>query len=297
MLGWQSRCRYSNGTNNQTWTGNTLVLGGTGACVSAISTATNGFNVDTFVGTTRLRLGNVIVDGGAGTSRFASSSTASGNGTDIAGSLTINSGSEFRNISAGSAVFVGGSVVNNGTLSTLTTLQLALCAGFTCSATPTAQTISGSGTFRNLLVAPTASFTNVVFNNSNTAGVTLANNYSISGTMDLVAGIVNTGANTLTHNGAASRTAGFVVGTLSRSYTATGAYTYHVGDNIGTAEYSPLTATITTLTTNPSSLSVNVTDGDLPGAGPLQSASRYWDLTETGDLMAWGERAASRPHG
>ncbi len=103
-----------------------------------------------------------------------------------------------------------------------------------------------------------------------------------TGALTLTNGVVLTGANTLIHNGAATRTNGYVNGNLSRSYTATGAYTYHVGQN----GYSPVLATVTALGTNPSSLTVLPVDITLPGLTPANSVSRYWSLTENGDLTA-----------
>ena len=121
----------------------------------------------------------------------------------------------------------------------------------------------------------------------NTNNLTIAGgDLTVTGVMTLTNGIVTTGANTLINNGTAARTNGFVVGNLSRSYTAAGAYTYFVGDNTGTPEYSPMTATVTALGINPSSLTVSVVDALLPGLNAAQSASRYWTLTENGDLTA-----------
>jgi hypothetical protein len=103
-----------------------------------------------------------------------------------------------------------------------------------------------------------------------------------TGTMTLTNGIINTGSNVLTHNGTVTRTNGFVNGNLNRSYTATGSYTYHVGQN----GYSPIAATISALGTNPSSLRVSPTDAFLLGLVQGTAVSRFWSLTETGDLTA-----------
>ncbi|MBC7899585.1 MAG: carboxypeptidase regulatory-like domain-containing protein [Saprospiraceae bacterium] len=105
---------------------------------------------------------------------------------------------------------------------------------------------------------------------------------TVNGVMALTNGRVITGSNVLTNNGTATRTTGFVDGTLNRSYTAAGSYTYHVGQN----GYSPVLANIGTLTTNPSSLSVRPTDSTLPGLDPATAASRFWTVTETGDMAA-----------
>lgn len=105
---------------------------------------------------------------------------------------------------------------------------------------------------------------------------------TVVGALALTNGIVQTNANTIIHNGAATRTNGYVDGNLSRSYTATEAYTYHVGQN----GYSPVTATITNLPTGPSSLTVKAVDATLPGLNVPVSTSRYWNLTEIGNITA-----------
>ena len=130
-------------------------------------------------------------------------------------------------------------------------------------------------------------YTNLTVNGSNS---TLGGNVTVNGTVNFTNGIVTTGANTLTFgcNGTSSgaNAASFVVGNVLKNYCTTGSFTYPVGDSTGTPEYSPLTANITALGINPSSLTVSVTDAVLPGLDPSYSASRYWTLTEGGDLTA-----------
>ncbi|HEV7644006.1 MAG TPA: hypothetical protein VGO50_08715 [Pyrinomonadaceae bacterium] len=118
---------------------------------------------------------------------------------------------------------------------------------------------------------------------NNTNGLTIAGgDLTVTGAMTLTNGVIQTGTNILFHNGAATRTGGFVDGNLGRSYTATGSYTYHVGQGA----YTPLTANITTLTTNPSILTARSFNNTLAGFSPTQSLSRNWSLEETGDLTA-----------
>ena len=130
-------------------------------------------------------------------------------------------------------------------------------------------------------------YTNLTVNGTNP---TLGGNVTVNGTVNFTNGIVTTGANTLTFgcNAAATgaNSTSFVVGNVVKNYCATGSFTYPVGDNTGTAEYSPLTANVTALAINPSSLTVSVTDDFLPGLNTSGSASRYWTLTEGGDLTA-----------
>jgi hypothetical protein len=120
-------------------------------------------------------------------------------------------------------------------------------------------------------------------NNAPGAGLTLAGgNYTVNGLLALTNGVIVGGGNTLTHNGTATRSNGYINGILNRRYTTAGAYTYHVGQS----GYSPVTATLTALGTNPSTLAVETVDSTLPGLQPARAVSRYWRLTETGDLTA-----------
>lgn len=103
---------------------------------------------------------------------------------------------------------------------------------------------------------------------------------TVAGALELTNGEIKTGANKLTHNGTVTRVNGFVNGTLDRTYTATGNYTYHVGVN----GYSPVFFLLGILHINPSSLSVKPVDTTLPGLIPVISASRYWEVRKTGNL-------------
>ena len=107
-------------------------------------------------------------------------------------------------------------------------------------------------------------------------------NLTVLGNLTLTNGVIVTGANSITHNGTAARTNGYVNGTLNRSYTAVAAYTYHVGQN----GYSPAVVNVTALGTNPSSLSVKPVDSTLSGLNSAASVSRHWTLAEAGDLTA-----------
>ena len=149
-----------------------------------------------------------------------------------------------------------------------------------------ADEISAS-TFTAPATIAAGTYTNLTVNGNNP---TLGGNVTVSGTVNFTNGIVTTGANTLTFGCNATATGAnstsFVVGNVVKNYCATGAFTYPVGETTGTAEYSPLTADITALGINPSSLTVSVTDDVLPGIDASYSATRYWTLTKNGDLTA-----------
>jgi hypothetical protein len=115
-------------------------------------------------------------------------------------------------------------------------------------------------------------------------------------------GIITNGANTMIFGCTASATGGgptsYVIGNVRKDFCATGAFTYPVGTTPNGAarteelpegalpgEYSPVDMTINS-GVFPSSLTVNVVDTWLPGLGQTSSTSRYWNVTETGDINA-----------
>lgn len=228
---------------NVQWIGHTIRFGN-GVSTDASANA-NGFEFDTYIGTggTQSLTGNIIVDGGSATNRWVSSSSSSGNGSYIGGDLTINSGSELRNISGGGILSVAGNVINNGVLTTITTLSLSsrnATGGIISSSN--SQAISGSGVFRNSTTASTANFVNLTINNSSVGGVSFAdansllsgaNTGTVSGTFTFTNGVINTGTNTFilgvsgTTLGSLTYTAGgFGSGsTFSRWYGTTGSGT------------------------------------------------------------------------
>jgi hypothetical protein len=67
--------------------------------------------------------------------------------------IPTNSNSEYA---PAVTVFVAGDFVNNGTFTQTSTLTLSSYVGTTSAVSTNAQTISGSGVFRNLATSPTA---------------------------------------------------------------------------------------------------------------------------------------------
>lgn len=144
-------------------------------------------------------------------------------------------------------------------------------------------------------VVPAGTYYNAVFGSNDT----ISGDITINGTLYLT-GISNVGANTLTLGCDATTSGGgafsYVVGKVAKQFCTTGSFTYPIGtspdgmltspNGIPVSEYSPFTANVTAIGTVPSSLTVNVVDGNLAGSDPMQSVSRYWDVTETGDLTA-----------
>lgn len=225
---------YYNSSTSVTWTGNTLRLGdGTSTTSGSSSTLTVGsvantlgFNVVTSTSTTtgRLRLYNVIVNGGSGTNRFTTAGQSSTvYSMDVGNDLTINSSCELRTLygtSAGGAIInVGGNLTNNGILVTGSYCTLGLRFDGSTAST-NAQTISGSGTFTNVISGTGTKFSNLLMNNTNTNGVTMSSIGSITiddpngitPNLTLTAGYLNLGNNNITIGSSTSKPGSVTVG-------------------------------------------------------------------------------------
>lgn len=144
-----------------------------------------------------------------------------------------------------------------------------------------------------LVQASAGSFPSGVFYNAVLGGGdTLSGNATVTNTLTLT-GISNTGSSNLvigclaTVNGAG--VTNYIVGTVQKDFCSAGSFTFPVGTaNDGSLvgeEYTPFTANVTA-GTFPSALQVSVTDNVFNGMDPANSASRYWDVTEIGNLTA-----------
>ncbi|MBL8183048.1 MAG: hypothetical protein JNL64_15725 [Blastocatellia bacterium] len=147
---------------------------------------------------------------------------------------------------------------------------------------------SGSTAARNIGPEIPASRSITTFTHDNNfAGHVLTltgGNLTITGTMTLTNGIVGTSAaNTLIHSGAtAARTTGYVDGPLRRNFPAIGTYTYFVGQG----EYTPVSANVTALGAVGDGLTVSSVNSVMFPLGAALSLSRYWDITENGDVTS-----------
>jgi hypothetical protein len=130
-------------------------------------------------------------------------------------------------------------------------------------------------------VNPLRNLTTMTVDNNVTSLNIAGGPLTVTGAMTLTNGVVNTNAaNTLFHNGTATRTNGFVDGPLARSI-AVGAYTFFVGEGA----FSPVLVNTTAIGTA-STLTVEAFNATLSGFNPATSLSRNWSLTESGDITA-----------
>ncbi len=273
------------GGNYIVWgTGHTLNLGD-GVSTDA-SAGTVGFAIDTYVGSanTHSLVGNLIVNGGAAANRFASVTTSTANGTYVNGNLTINSGSELRQTTTGTVLLVNGNFLNNGTYTSVGTFTVGNYVNGILVASINAQTIGGSGIFRNLLASPTAELTNLIVNNSSAAGVTIATPLRISGTLTMTAGRINTDAINLltlgfstTSVGSLTYTAGNIVGPFKRWISAAiGARQFPMGNG---ASLKNASINFTVVPTTAGSLTArwSTTAPDFPNVTPLMEGALVVD--------------------
>lgn len=199
---------YNTSANSNISSSHTLKFGD-GASTNAGGN-TIGFRANTYVSSGRINYGNLIINGGSGTNRVVTGGTYT---NVILGNLTINANSEYA---PAQTVSVAGNIVNNGIFTQTSTTALQGYSGTTASASTNAQTIGGSGTFRNSATTSTANIASLTINNSNATGVTLNVPLSVSGTLTMTSGIINTTSTNILRLGTSS-VSGSISGTPSNT--------------------------------------------------------------------------------
>jgi hypothetical protein len=211
-----------------------------------------------------VRADNIITSGT--TLRVSAGTTLVNTGT-----LTIKSGGSLTNL---------GTVNISGNLDNQNTASIDLGAGSFLLNGTSLQNVNGKNTFGGLTI-------------NNAAGVSLNGNTNVNGVLNLTAGRVAIGANNLTLGtsatitGAPSATNMIVAtgaGEMRKSFSGAGAFTFPIGDNTGTAEYSPVTLAFTGGTYGSGNYAgVNVVNTQYPGSPSTGSyLNRYWGVTQSG---------------
>jgi hypothetical protein len=201
--------------------------------------------------------------------------------------LTIQSGRTLT-VSSGRTLNVTSALINNGTLN--------IAGSFTFGTFTANGTVNFTGTATQNI--PAVSYNNLTVNNA--AGASLTGNTIINGTLTLTNGILGTGTNTLTfsttgtsvRNGGSPATSCFIVGDADTGGVtkhfpagATAAFTFHVGTTGGTDNgYTPVALANVTVASAGDGLTVRAVDAVSTAAISTPKISRYWQLTETGDL-------------
>lgn len=212
--------------------------------------------------TARSISGNLTIDSGSAL-YMDYGSPGMNNPLTVAGNLTLNGALSLGDANGGD-LYLGGNWNNNGTFNPNNRAVFFNGSG--------AQTTTGATTFDYLTL-------------NNSAGLTLNNDVTVDQTLTLTNGKLDAGSSTLTLDcsgsisGASSTK--YILGNLKKNYCTTGSFTYPTGTSNG---YSPVAATLTALTTNPSSLQIKCVEGNPPGLTDAKSLDRYWSLTATGDL-------------
>jgi hypothetical protein len=191
-------------------------------------------------------------------------------------------------INAGRAFAATGTCTNGG--------QINVAGTFTCGTLTGAGNVNFNGTTAQNL--PALTFNNLDINNA--AGVTLLGNVTINGIFNLNSGIVNTGVNTLVFSASSSAfrsgtcaiTSCFVASSAAaggvQKVFAAGAnpgFVFLVGTTGGTDNgYTPVTLANVTAGTAGDSLTVRSVDAVSPATIAAEKITRYWQLTEGGDV-------------
>ena len=224
----------------------------------------------------------------------------SGTGTArrISGNLTVDALSALSlNVNKMTAALtVNGNVVNNGTVTLSDSVggDLVVKGNFTTNGTlnHNSRTVRFSGSAGQQIDGSVSPITFGYFTMNNSSVVTLAQNIKVVNTATLTAGKVTLGNydfildTTATIGGSPSASAMLVTngtGQVKKIYKATGAFTFPVGDNTSTAEYSPVTFTVNSGTFTYDTVGVIVTNAVHPNVtATTDSLKRYWTVTSNG---------------
>ena len=240
---------YSSPNHYATGLNHTLQIGD-GVSTQNTAIVTNGFNCQFQAGGGLLSLGNLTVNAPNGAERFMNVSSNNVNsGTVPAGynfnvqnNFTITPGSVFNKVLGNAPVYVGGNIINNGTLNMPRGGNLYLGNIINGVLTPSAipQTISGSGIYLANLYSLTGSTAYNAFsvgsltvNNTSTAGVTIGvPNFRVN-SVSLTNGIVYTTTTNTIYCGAPDvMNATFFPGTFGFSTNVVGSATCHINGPI-----------------------------------------------------------------
>jgi CSLREA domain-containing protein len=205
----------------------------------------------------------------------------------LAGTVTINGALQFDG--TGSAVDVldlnQNSLNLNGTTGGTSS---SVSNGFKGDLTGATLNIGGSGALGTLtFISGSQLLKSLSVDRSSSGTVTLGSNLTIGnasvGSLTLTNGVVNAGSNTLSLAAfpTITRTNGYVIGNLQKTFGSTGSFTFTIGTTNG---YSPVDANVTAGTGN--SLTVKAVQGKHPNIVLPNALLRYWTIANSGSVTA-----------
>ncbi|MCX6246278.1 MAG: hypothetical protein NTW10_00965 [Bacteroidetes bacterium] len=220
-----------------------------GMGVSGTGIAANTYIID-FIGTTDVLLSKPATASGTSSLTFTSS-----------GKIITGNSNGLLSSGASGAIQVGTRTYNS-----TANYEFRGAATGTFTTTPTANTVN-----------------NLTINNA--AGVSLGQNITVNGTLELTSGILTTGSNIVTVASAASisgaGSSNYVSGLLARVFSGTGSKTFPIGKG---GNYRPLSINYAAVT-NTSTVTAEQFESSLPGSAPANTTvynSRYWTITQSG---------------
>jgi len=276
----------------------TFVIGN-GTSTDTGFNAAYGFSVNTNVGSGRFAFRNVIVNAGAAANSWLVLGAGS---TGVLGNFTVNATAEYRQGGTGTILYIAGNLVNNGTYSALGTTYFGNYISGAISSALTAQTVSGTGIFRNQISAtPTAKFYKIQVNNNanvtfNIGDIPFSNNVTFTAAAAGPSRIIMPGTSTLMELAGAgvtgnSQAAGWVVGRYQKAAAVGGMnHNFPIGD---LNYYAPVNVSGTAVTAG--AIWASTTGTDHPNLGtstinPLATVNRYYTI-DTNSGLTFGTNA------
>ncbi len=258
-----------------------------------------GYYIYNYVGSGKINVGNMVVNGPAtGTATTTNRVVKlTGWALGVKGDFTVQNKGEFSQNGYELAVAGNFSIGAAGKFYATNTLNLALPSGISTVVNTAAQTITNAGTIENSTGTVTANLSSLTVNNNNASGVTLNSPLTMSGTLTLTSGKLNTTNTNLltlgtataagTMNNAGSATA-YINGPFARTFaasrTSTGAFTLNALFPVGTpSAYQAMYVDPTTAASGPVVVKVApfVSESGTLGTGVTSLSANKWEALIT----------------
>lgn len=249
---------------------------------------TSGFFIDSWSTTGYLVIGKLVVNGATGTNRFVSSRY----NLSVRGDIDVEANSTLN---LATPLVLGGNLLvkltGNYTNTSGTALNYVIDntgSNLTFSPVTLPQTITNNGVMANAVASPTANLFSLEVNNTNAVGVTLNSPISISSTLTMTSGIINTTNTNLLTLGTATA-AGTLAGTPSatnmvrgpfaRTIANANANTNYILFPVGKTTYAPVwAAPATTAVSVMKAETFDANTGTQSAAISNMTTNRRWEL-------------------